>query len=282
MYLITGATGNVGGPLARQLHEQGHPVRVVVRSLARAAGLPAGIERVVGDLDNPDDVAKAAAGVDAIFLMAVGGGTEQAKTMVDAARDAAGPRIVLLSSVGARLEPLSENPIGAALAAREQVLRESGLPVTYLRPNAFASNAFWWLDAIRAGKVVDPTGAGRMAVIDPADIARVAAVTLTADGHVGKGYTLTGPAALTAREQVEIIAEVTGRPIEFVDTTPHEYAQASIARGTPPERAYAMEALHGVFRAGRAAYLTDDVENLTGVAPGSFRAWCERNAGALR
>jgi len=282
MYLITGATGNVGGPLARRLHEQGHPVRVVVRSLARAAGLPAGIERVVGDLDQPDDVAKAVAGVDAIFLMAVGGGTEQAKTMVDAARDAAGPRIVLLSSVGARLEPLSENPIGAALAARERVLRESGLPVTYLRPNAFASNTFWWLDAIRAGKVVDPTGAGRMAVIDPADIARVAAVTLTADGHIGKGYTLTGPAALTSREQVEIIAEVTGRPIEFVDTTPHEYAQASIAQGTPPERAHAMEALHEVFRAGRAAYLTDDVENLTGVAPGGFRAWCERNAGALR
>src|SRR5262245_29846308 len=127
MFLITGATGNIGGPLARQLHEQGHPVRVLVRSLNRAADLPDGIERFEGDLDNPDDVAKAVAGVDGIFLMAVGGGTEQARTMIGAARDAGGPKIVLLSSVGARLEPLSENPIGAALAARERILRESGL-----------------------------------------------------------------------------------------------------------------------------------------------------------
>ncbi|MFB9698042.1 NAD(P)H-binding protein [Actinoplanes digitatis] len=281
-YLITGATGNVGGPLARQLHDQGYPVRVMVRSLARAADLPAGIERVVGDLDNPDDVAKAVAGVEAVFLMAVGSGTAQAETMVDAARGAAAPRIVLLSSVGARLEPLSENPIGAALAAREQVMRESGLPVTYLRPNAFASNAFWWRDAIRAGKVVDPTGGGRIAVIDPADIARVAATTLTEEGHAGKGYTLSGPEALSAREQVEIIAEVTGRRIEFEDTTPHEYAQASIAQGTPPEQAQALQALHEVFRAGRAAYITDDVENLTGVAPRTFRTWCEHNAATLR
>jgi uncharacterized protein YbjT (DUF2867 family) len=49
------------------------------------------------------------------------------------------------------------------------------------------SNAFWWLDSIREGKVVDPSGAGRMGLVDPADVARVAAVALTEDGHIGKG-----------------------------------------------------------------------------------------------
>jgi uncharacterized protein YbjT (DUF2867 family) len=282
MYLVTGATGNVGGPVARQLHEQGHSVRALVRDPSRAASLPAVIEFAVGDLDDPESVSKAVAGVEAIFLMQVGGGTEQTKTMIAAARDAAVPRIVLLSSVGARLLPLEVNPIGAALAAREQVLRESGLGVTYLRPNTFASNAFWWRDSIRAGKVIDPTGDGRQGVIDPEDIARVAVAALTEDGHVGKGYFLTGPEALTSREQVEIIAEVTGRSIDFEDVTPHEFAQAAIQRGTPPEQAHLIERLNEVLRAGRAGFVTDDVENITGRAPATFRDWCERHADAFR
>ena len=282
MYLVTGATGNVGGPLARQLHEQGHGVRALVRDPARAASLPAGIELAVGDLDDPGSMSKAVQGVEAIFLMQVGGGTEQTKTMITAARDAAMPRIVLLSSAGARLLPLDANPMGAALAAREQVLRESGLGVTYLRPSAFASNAFGWRDAIRAGTVTDPTGDGVLAVMDPEDIARVAVAALTQEGHVGKGYLLTGPQALTSREQVAIIAEVTGRSIDFQDVTPHEFAQAAIQRGTPPEQAHLMEHLNEVFRARRSVAITDDVENITGIAPGTFRAWCERNADAFR
>ena len=213
--------------------------------------------------------------------MQVGVGTEQTKTMIAAARDAAVPRIVLLSSAGARLLPL-DGPVPTALAAREQILRESGLEATYLRPMAFASNALWWRDAIRAGKVADPTGEGRLGVIDPGDIARVAVTALTDDGHAGKGYLLTGPEALTTREQVQIIAEVIGRPIDFQDVTPREYAQAAIQRGTPPEQARQMEAQYHVLRARRAVNITDDVENITAIAPGTFRAWCERNADAFR
>ncbi|MGH3234930.1 MAG: hypothetical protein ACRDOH_17100, partial [Streptosporangiaceae bacterium] len=174
------------------------------------------------------------------------------------------------------------NPMGAAFAAREQLLRESGLGVTCLRPSAFASNTFGWRDAIRAGKVTDATGDGVLAVMDPEDIARVAVTALTDDGHVGKGYLLTGPQALTAREQVEIIAGATGRPVGFQDVTPHEFAEAAIQRGTPPEQARLMERLNEVFRARRWVNITDDVENITGTAPATFRDWCERHAGAFR
>jgi uncharacterized protein YbjT (DUF2867 family) len=282
MYLVTGATGNVGGPVAGQLHQQGHAVRALVRDPSRAASLPAGIEVATGDLDDPPSVAKAVQGVQAIFLMQVGGGTAQTETVIAAAKDAAAPRIVLLSSAGARLLPLDDNPMGAALAAREQVLRESGLGVTYLRPSSFATNTLAWASAIRAGKVTDPTGPGVLAVMDPDDIARVAVAALTDDAHTGKGYLLTGPEALTSREQVQIIAEVTGRPVEFEDVTPHQFAQASIRQGTPPEQAHLMERLNEVFRARRWVAITDDVENITGTPPATFRNWCQRHAGAFR
>src|SRR5215469_1595539 len=169
MYLVTGATGHVGGAVARQLHDQGHRVRALVRDPSAAGSLPAGIELAAGDLDDPASVAKAVTGAEAIFLMHTGTGTEQTTTMTAAAHDAAVPRIVLLSSAGARLLPLDANPMGAAFATREQILRESGLGVTYLRPSAFATNALAWRQAIRAGTVTDPTGDGVLAVMDPDD-----------------------------------------------------------------------------------------------------------------
>jgi uncharacterized protein YbjT (DUF2867 family) len=171
---------------------------------------------------------------------------------------------------------------GTAEPGQGDGLRESGLDVTYLRPSAFASNTFAWRESIRAGKVTDPTGDGVLAVMDPEDIARVAVAVLTEDGHAGKGYLLTGPQALTSREQVEIIAGVTGRSVDFEDITPHEFAQAAIRRGTPPEQAHLMERLNEVFRARRWVNITDDVENITGTAPATFRGWCERHADAFR
>ncbi len=281
MYLITGATGNIGRPLIEQLHEQGHDVRALVRDPSRAELLPAGIDIAVGDLDDADSVVAALQGVDSVFLLHAGSGTTQTQTMIDAARDAGVNRIVLLSSLGARLRPLPM--IGAMLAAREDLLRASGLEVTYLRPNGLMSNALQWADEIRENnRVVDPTDPGRQPVVDPDDIARVAALVLTQDGHVGHGYILNGPEALTAREQVQTLSDVLGHNIEFVAVTPEQVAKEAIENGTPAQLAGALQNLNELFRAGRAGVIADDIENLTGVAPRTFRDWCERHIDEFR
>jgi uncharacterized protein YbjT (DUF2867 family) len=282
MYLITGATGNIGQPLVEQLHEQGHDVRALVRDASRADLLPDGIDIAVGDLDDADSVAAALRGIDSVFLLHVGAGTTQTQIMIDAARAAAVNRIVVLSSIGARLIPLG-GFIPATLAAREDLLRASGLQVTYLRPNGLMSNALWWADGIRQNnQIVDPTDPGRQAVVDPDDIARVAALVLTQDGHIGHGYILNGPQALSARDQVETLSEILGRTIDFVDVTPEQVAKEAIKKGTPVQLAEAMQNLNELFRAGRAGVIADDIENLTGVAPRTFRDWCERHADEFR
>ncbi|MFF4768780.1 NAD(P)H-binding protein [Streptomyces sp. NPDC001255] len=284
MILITGATGNVGNFLTRLLHERGCELRILVRDPARSTDLPDSIERAVGNLDNADDVAKAVEGVDAIFLMHHGAGTQQTQNVINAARKAAKPpHIVLLSSAGARLMPLSDNPlIGQALADREELLNESGLPVTFLRPNAFASNVLPWVEDIRTGKVVNPTGDGRMVFITPEDIARCAAVCLTEEGHAGKGYDITGPEALTTAEAAAVISEITGQAIEVENISPAEYARRQIAEGVPEAMADGLASLNRVFELGRSAYVTDGVKNLTGRAPETFRHWCEVHADSLR
>jgi len=281
MYLITGPTGNIGRSVVDQLHKEGHDVRALVRDAARADLLPDGIDIAVGNLDDAESVAAALRDIDSVFLLHAGPGTTQTQIMIDAARSAGVHRIVLLSSIGARLRPLPT--IGATLAAREDLLRESGLDVTYLRPTGLMSNALWWANGIRAeNRVVDPTSPGRIPVVDPEDIARVAALVLTQDGHVGHGYILNGPEALTSREQVEILSEVLGRTIDFVDVTPEQLAQDSIAHGTPVQLAEAMQNINELFRVGRAGVIADDIENLTGVAPRTFRDWCKRHIDEFR
>jgi len=281
VYLITGSTGNIGRGVVDLLTSQGHDVRALVRDASRADLLPEGTDIAVGDLDDADSVTAALSDVDSVFLLHAGPGTAQTQIMIDAARAAGVHRIVLLSSIGARLRPLPT--IGATLAAREDLLRASGLDVTYLRPNGLMSNALWWADGIREqNRVVDPTGPGRLPVVDPDDIARVAALVLTEDGHIGHGYILNGLEALTSREQVEILSDVLGRSIDFVDVTPEQLAQDSIQRGTPVQLAEAMQNLNELFRAGRAGVIADDIENLTGSAPGTFRDWCERHINAFR
>lgn len=282
MHLVTGPTGNIGRPLVEQLYKEGHDVRALVRDPSRAETLPDGIDIAVGNLDDADSVAAALRGVESVFLLHVGAGTTQTQIMIEAARHVGVNRIVLLSSVGARLLPLA-GLIPESLAAREELLRASGLAVTYLRPTSLMSNALWWVDGIReTNHVVDSTDPGVLVPVDPDDVARVAARVLTEDGHVGHGYILNGPEPLTARQQVEILSDVLGRTIEFVDVTPAQVAKEAIERGTPAQLAEATRDLNELFRARLVGQVADDVENLTGIAPATFRDWCKRHADEFR
>ena len=281
MHLIIGSTGNIGSSVVKLLTAQGHDVRALVRTPARAELLPDGIDIAVGDLNDVDSLTAAARGTDAVFYLQATGGPEQAENMVAAARAAGVSKIVMLSSVGAIIEPAPI--IGAGLAARERVFKASDLDMTYLRPNGLMSNALWWADSIKnENRVVDSYGPGRVPVVDPDDIARVAARILGEDGHAGHGYILNGPQALTTAEQVQVLGEVLGRTIAFVDVTPEQFAQTMIAHGTPAEQAHAVQNLNEMFRAGRAGFLASDIENLTGTPGGDFRTWCEHHADAFR
>ncbi len=278
--LITGATGHVGSHLISLLHAQGYSVRALVRDRTKAAGLPDDVEVVVGDLAYPETLPAAFSGVEHVFLMDASHGLDVTTNAVAAARDAKVRRIVNLSSIGASLDPM---PImGRAFVARETLLRESGIAWTFLRPSIFMSNTLWWLPSLKAeGVVRDPIGPGRYASIDPEDIAAVAAVTLTQEGHTGQIYTLTGRELQTVAQEVEILAKVLGRRVPYVETMPEEDAREALARGTDQANVEVIRNLNEVLRANGAAVITDDVERVTGKRPASFERWCRRNAAAF-
>ena len=269
MLLITGAGGHIGRELVGELNRRGADFRALVRS-ARP-DLPA--EQQIGDLDGPLDLH----GVDKVFLLVPGTGLDHTVNVVAAAREAGVRHLVYLSSYAVLGDPIPA--MGHWHHEREQLIRNSGIPATFLRPTGFMTNAVDWLPTIRAGGyVLDPIGPGRSAPIDPADIAAVAATVLTEDGHEKQEYTLTGPEAFTLAEQVAILGEAIGRrldvrPIE----TPEEAVRFRYPDGAPPDLAAAIVEGLQLMRADTYGLRTDAVRRLTRREPRTFAAWCGDN-----
>lgn len=282
MILLTGATGNIGRELTRELDARGAELRLLVRDPARAAGLSDRAALVVGDLGEPSTLTPAFTGVDTLFLLTQGIGTDFTAAAVAAAQAAGVGHIVHLSSLHVTLEPLP------AMARwhheREEIVRASAIPATFLRPGGFMTNAFDWLPTIREGNhVLDPVGPGRYAPIDPADIAAVAALALTEPGHRDKEYSLTGGETLTVTEQVRIISGTIGREIEVREvTTPEEAVRFRFPDGAPPALAAAITEGFTLMRSDTTGFRTDTVERLLGRAPRTFADWCARHADAFR
>jgi uncharacterized protein YbjT (DUF2867 family) len=273
MIVVTGATGNVGQGLVAALAAAGTDVVAVSRRLPGDDGV-AGVRYLVGDLERPTSLETAVDGADALLLLSVG---DDPAGVVEVARRAGVGRIVLLSSLGAGTRPAA---YGHAVAFEEAV-RRSGLNWTVLRPGAFATNAFLWAQQTRTQRTVAaPFPDVRVPVIDPADIAEVAAVVLTKDEHGEHVYQLTGPEPLSPREQARIIGEALDSPIRFVEQS-HAEARAQLVRFMPEPIVDATLAVLGQPMAAETR-VSPAVGELLGRAPRTFADWVARNIEAFR
>lgn len=282
MILITGATGHIGRELLPQLAARGEPVRVLVRDPARAEDLPPAVERIVGDLADAGTLPPALEGVDSLFVLFPGIDHAPVDGLLAAARVAGVRHLTYLSSYAVGIDPLPA--MGRFHHEREQLIAAHAIPATVLRPGGFMTNTLDWLTTLRAdGYVLDPVGPGRAALIDPADIAAVAALTLVDESHVGATYTLTGAEPLTVREQVRVLEEAIGVPIPVREVaTPQEAVRFRYPDGAPAALAAAIVDGLRQMRADTQGFVTDDVERLLGRAPRSFADWCRRHADQFR
>lgn len=286
MILITGASGTIGGHVLRLLAEAGRPVRAMTREPARLAA-PAGVEVVAGDFTDETSLTTAFTGVTSAFLLSAPGPGVAGHDLaaVAAARATGVSRLVKLSAIGTG-EDSALRTAGWHLPG-ERALRDSGLAWTVLRPSTFASNTLSWADAVRAGQPVpNPSGDGEQGVVDPRDVAAVAAAVLTADvnsgGHDGRTYTLTGPELISVPGQVAVLAELLGRPVPVANLTDAEYRELLTGYGLPEE--FVSGALTGTafVRAGGNAVVTGDVPAVLGRPAASYATWAADHLAAFR
>ncbi|POX57705.1 NmrA family transcriptional regulator [Streptomyces sp. Ru62] len=280
MIAVTGATGNVGRVLVELLAGAGEEV-VAVSRRPDAAPSVAGVRWVQGGVGDAASMRAALDGARAVFLV-LGGELnfrgESPDALLDAVADAGVGRIVLVSSQVSATRP--DAPSHARLRAFEAAVRASGREFTILRPGGFASNAFAWADSVRAERtVLAPFGDVALPVVDPADIAAVAAAALREDGHAGRVYELTGPEPISPREQAEVIAAALGEKVTFVELS-REAAHAGMARFMPEQVvAGTLDVLGAPLPAERG--VSGDVEAVLGRPAAPFAAWVARNLPAF-
>lgn len=235
MIVVTGTTGNIGRTLVPLLAEAGEEVVAVSRQ-PQSAGLPAGARHAQADVGDAASMRPVLDGADAFFILLGGelnGRGESPKVLLDAAEAAGVKRVVLLSS------QINSTRPGALSHTRlrefEAAVRASGPEFTILRPGGFASNAFAWSESVRTKRTIfAPFGDVALPVVDPADIAGVAAAALREDGHAGRTYELTGPEAISPRRQAAVISEALGEEVTFVELS-REDAHAHMAQFMPEE-----------------------------------------------
>ncbi len=285
MILVTGASGNVGGTVLRELIQLQAPVRAMYRSAKVAANAPAGSEGAVADFSDRASLDCVLKGVERVFLVCspIPQLVEYESAMVEASRAAGIRHLVQLSALGAGETKASFPSWHFQI---EQKVRASGIPATILRPESFMQNIVsFYAPTIGAQSAFYGAMRGApIAYIDVRDIAAVAARVLTGDPHqhAGQAYVLTGPELITQNELAARLSRITGRTVRYVDLTPAELKQAMLAQGTPAWLADALLELQAFYTDGPGAKLSGDVRRVLGREPAGLDGFLQENAGSFR
>jgi NAD(P)H dehydrogenase (quinone) len=278
---VTGATGGVGGRVARRLADRGIEQRLLVRDEARAPSLEHAEVAVFGGYDDPDGLRRALEGVGTLFF--VSAAEDPARVLlhqkaVDAAVAAGVRRIVYTSFVNA-------GPEATFTFARdhfhtEEHIKASGAAWTFLRHNLYID--FVPLLCPAEGVIRGPADDGRVAAVSRDDIADVAVAVLAGEGHEGQTYDITGIEAFTLSEAAAELSRATGRQITFEDESVEEAFASRRPSGEPDYVIEGWVTTYTAIAAGDMEAISDCVERFCDREPQRLGDWLRANPESYR
>src|ERR687892_652159 len=287
--LVTGASGNIGSQVVKQLLSDAPDVSIkaAVRSSQNVKKVKsdARVEVVPIDYNKPETLREALNHVDKLFLLTpdVPNAAELASNLVIEAKKAGIKQIVKQSVMGADLEA----DVGTMRLHRqvEKVIEQSGIPFTFLRPNEFMQNFVNFHGPSIKGNnaFYVPLEDAKVSLVDVRDIAAVAVKSLTdEDRHKNKTYLITGPEALSYHQVAEILSNTTGRKINYVNISDEEARAAMKEIGMSDWLINTVSELSEYFRKGKASEISPAVEEVTGKKPISFSEFANDYVDAFK
>jgi uncharacterized protein YbjT (DUF2867 family) len=269
MILVTGATGNVGSEAARLLAARHQPTRALVRDPSRA---PHGdVQIATGDFDRPDTLDAAMRGIDTVLLVSPAVPAQEI-AVIDSALRQGVTHVIKVTSKASTDSPVDRRRGQAQI---EAYLQTTGLAYTLLRSNAYMQNLLALAPMIKqTGGFLMSAGDGQVGMIDARDVAATAAAIATAPKeHAGQTYWLTGPGLITYTDIAKELSAALGRPVEYRQVSPAEHRAVMIRAGIPEAVATSNAQAFGLIAEGDAAWLSDDVKSITGIAPRPLRTF---------
>jgi uncharacterized protein YbjT (DUF2867 family) len=254
----------------------------MVREPERArALLGSSIELFRADFADSASVEAALRDIERVLLLAPNTPEQVAweTAFIAAARRAGVQHVVEFSGLGADMR--SSARISRSHGEIEAVLERSGMAYTHLRPNTFMQNFLAAAPSIAAhGTLALPMADFRVSFVDVRDVAEIAARALTEDGHAGRSYTITGPAALSHAEAAERLGAVLGKRVRLLEMPATDYAAAMASTGTPLWLLDALLEMRTALETA-GAIVTDAVREVTGSGARPFDAFARDYAGAF-
>lgn len=235
---VTGASGHLGRLVVEALLARNTPAnRIValVRDPHKVADFASrGVQVRRADYTQKDSLEAAFEGVERLLLISsneVGQRLPQHESVVEAARKA---DVKFIAYTSIPKADTSDMQLAAEHKATEQIIRESGIPFSFLRNSWYFENYTDQLASILQHEAVfGSAGDGRVSAASRADYAAAAAVVLTADGGENKVYELGGDTAFTLDELAAEISKQTGGEIVYRDLPVEDFSQALIGAGLP-------------------------------------------------
>ncbi|MGW6455883.1 NmrA family NAD(P)-binding protein [Streptomyces sp. NPDC055078] len=283
---VTGASGRIGGRVARRLAERGAAPRLIGRNPARLPGIPGSSIAPAAGYGDSEAMRRACDGARTLFLVSAHespGRVREQMTAVDAAVAAGVERVVYVSFLGA-------GPDATFTFARdhwhtEEYIRAAGPRHTFLRDS-------FYLAALAGmagpdGVIRGPAGEGRVSAVAHDDIADAATgVLLDGDeshsAHDGMTYELTGPAALSLAEAAHELSRFAGREITYVAESEDEAYASRAGYGAEEWEVTGWVTSYEAIAAGEMAAVSDAVAKLAGRPATGFAQFLRENPDAYR
>jgi uncharacterized protein YbjT (DUF2867 family) len=262
MLLVTGATGTTGTELLRVLKARGVEARGLVRDETKAHHLrDLGFEPATGDLGDPRTLTPALEGVEKAYLVSPIGPmqSEFEQAFLETAKAAGVKHVVKLSVIGA--SPEAPLRFARTHAKVEAALKASGMAWTLLRPTGFMQNTLAWGPRVLDGTFYSPVPDAAFSIVDARDVAEVAAVALTEEGHEGKAYGLSGPEAVSFRDQARRVFAAAGREVSVEEIELETLKRELVRAGVPPWNAEGLSELFEMYASGAAQMVTSGVKD---------------------